>query len=401
MRSYVTLDNCADPLLHFAMVKNNVGLAPLSTADAQWKEVRPDTAGWLSATGYFFGRELRKTLNVPVGIINDNWGGTPAQAWMSRGALEANPDFKHYLDEEAAYAESYPRMLDNFNAKQASYLASKAAGTVGTAPAKPDEPAKWKAGAAHLYNGMIAPVIPYGIKGAIWYQGESNAGRAFEYRTLFPALIADWRKNWGEGEFPFLYVQLAPTYAISPKPVDGSGWAEIREAQRLTLATVPNTAMAVITDVGDQNTVHPKRKEPVGHRLALAARALVYMENTECTGPVLRGASVDGSKIRVSFTHAQGLHAIEVHDVADNGPMLAGADKLAGFEIAGADRKYHAADAAIDGTSVVVSSPDVPTPVAVRYAWANYPVANLSNGAGLPASPFKTDDWPWSTQPKP
>jgi len=353
-------------------------------------------------------------LNVPVGLIHDDYGGTPAQAWTSRDALEAVPILKHYVVEEAAYPSQYPALLDAYNTKKAVFLqakakydidaaAAKAAGTPAPTP-PPSAPysvppyEKWPAGAAHLYNGMVAPVIPYGIRGVIWYQGESNNGRGYEYKTLFPTLINDWRKNWGQGAFPFLFVQLAPTYTIHP-PYENYSWVDVREAQRLTLSVEPNTAMVVTTDIGDSTTVHPTRKEPVGHRLALAARALVYGEPLEYTGPMLGAVSIEGAKISVSFTHADGLHSIAVHDAADDGTLVAPADRLAGFEIAGSDHKYHAADAVILGSSVIVSSPDVPAPVAVRYGWANYPIANLSNNAGLPASPFKTDEWRWASQP--
>ncbi|MGO8671754.1 MAG: sialate O-acetylesterase [Capsulimonadaceae bacterium] len=400
----------ADPLLHFIKIDHTVGLTPQTWVNGQWKEATVDTVPHLTAVGYFFGRDLRKALNVPVGLIDDDWGGTPAQAWTSRPALTANPALAHYLDEESDYEENYPKLLDTFNDAQAKYLADKAtydsevaAGTKGltapTAPHTPDPPDRWPNGASHLYNGMIAPVIPYAIRGAIWYQGESNTGNAYDYKTLFPAMITDWRKNWGEGDFPFLFVQLAPYTGIRPSPVDGSWWAELREAQRLTLAAVPNAGMAVITDLGDQNDVHPRRKEPVGDRLALAARALVYRQRIAYTGPVLAGIKIEGGAVRVKFSHAKGLHAVTVHDSTDDGPLVASADKLVGFEVAGSDRKYHAANATIDGASVVVSSPDVTVPVAVRYGWADYPVANLSNNANLPASPFKTDDWPWTTEP--
>lgn len=408
------LAKCADPLLHFAKVANTVALSPQSTVQAAWSETTPETARGLTAVGYFFGRQLRKALNVPVGLINDNWGGTPAQAWMSRAALEANPDFKHHLDEEVAYPDQYNKLLERYQAAQArfveaktKYTADAAAATAAGAPA-PTPPVAPRApipydknpyGAMHLYNGMLAPVIPYGIKGAIWYQGESNAGLAYEYKTLFPAMITDWRKNWGEGDFPFLFVQLAPFQAISSTAVDHSDWAELRESQRLTLTALPNTGMAVITDEGAIGTIHPKRKEPVGVRLSLIALAQTYGKSIEYSGPVLDSATVEGSKIRVNFTHANRMHAIQIVDALDDGALIASADKLVGFEIAGADKKYYAASALIDGSSVVVSSASVAAPVAVRYGWAKYPVANLSNGAGLPASPFTTDNWDWSTKP--
>jgi sialate O-acetylesterase len=240
--------------------------------------------------------------------------------------------------------------------------------------------------ATTLYNGMIAPLIPYAIKGAIWYQGESNAGRAFEYRTLLPAMIKNWRADWKLGDFPFLIVQLAPFQKIEAEPQE-SAWAELREAQLLTTKKVPNTAIAVITDVGDEKDIHPKWKAPVGERLALAARALANGEKIVYSGPVYRTMKVDGKKVILSFDHVgTGL-------VAKGGPLL-------GFTIAGQDRRFHRAEAEIHDDKVVVFSERVDRPVAVRFGWANYPVVNLWNKEGLPASPFRTDDFPMITDPR-
>lgn len=235
-----------------------------------------------------------------------------------------------------------------------------------------------------LYNAMIAPLVPYAIRGAIWYQGESNAGRAYQYRTLFPLLIKDWRARWGQGDFPFLFVQLANYQPVAPEPGDND-WAELREAQTMTLA-LPNTGMAVTIDIGDANDIHPGNKQEVGNRLALNARHLVYSENIAYSGPIYKSMKIEGNRIRLFFDHAQ------------DGLMSKGGDKLHGFAIAGADRKFVWADAVIDGQTVMVSSPQITQPVAVRYAWAINPVCNLYNRAGLPASPFRTDTWPEITR---
>lgn len=234
-----------------------------------------------------------------------------------------------------------------------------------------------------LYNAMIHPLVPYSIRGAIWYQGENNASRAYQYRELFPLVIENWRKDWGQ-DFPFYFVQLANFMQVSPNPVD-SDWAELREAQERTLS-VANTGMAVIIDKGDANDIHPKDKQAVGHRLALVARAKTYGEQIPYSGPVYRSYQVDGDKIILSFDHT------------DGGLKSSDGKALQGFAIAGRDHKFHWAKAEIQGDKIVVSSPDVPYPVAVRYAWANNPVCNLYNGAGLPASPFRTDDWKGVTQ---
>jgi sialate O-acetylesterase len=220
-----------------------------------------------------------------------------------------------------------------------------------------------------LYNAMIAPLLPYAIRGVIWYQGEANVGRERQYRSLFPALIADWRRAWGEGDFPFLFVQIAPFSGNTP---------EIREAQLLTLEHTTNTAMAVTIDCGDANDIHPAHKQPMGARLSLAARALAYGEKIEYSGPIFASMKIDGANAILSFTHL-------------GGGLVAKDGELKGFTIAGADKVFHLAQAKIVGKTVVVSSPEVSQPVAVRYGWANVPEGNLFNRAGLPASPFRTD----------
>ena len=232
-----------------------------------------------------------------------------------------------------------------------------------------------------LYNGMIAPLLPFGIKGALWYQGEYNADRGKQYRTLLPMLIKDWRGRWGLGNFPFLIVQL-PNFGRTPDQPAQSNWAELREAQLLTAATVPDTGLAVTIDLGEPDNIHPRAKQEVGRRLALAAEALVYGQKIEASGPLYQSMTVEGSAIRLHFTHLGG------------GLVAKGSDKLTGFAIAGADGKFAWADARIDGPTVVVSSPSVTAPTAVRYAWADSPICNLYNGAGLPASPFRTDTDP-------
>lgn len=238
-----------------------------------------------------------------------------------------------------------------------------------------------------LYNAMIAPAVPYAIRGAIWYQGESNASKAYEYRTLFPAMIQAWREKWGQGDFPFYFVQLANFMAPKPQPGD-SAWAELREAQTMTLA-LPNTGMAVIIDIGEEKDIHPKNKQDVGKRLALNALALTYGQKLEYAGPMYKGMAVEDGKVRVSFDHA------------GSGLAARGDGKLKGFAVCGADRVFVWADAVIDGSSVIVSSPSVKAPVAVRYDWADNPDGTLCNRDGLPASPFRTDRFPGMTEPSP
>ncbi|MBN1358947.1 MAG: hypothetical protein JW993_00060 [Sedimentisphaerales bacterium] len=234
-----------------------------------------------------------------------------------------------------------------------------------------------------LYNGMIAPITPYHIRGAIWYQGESNADRAFQYRELFPTMIKCWWSSWGQGEFPFLFVQLANYMAAKPDPGE-SAWAELREAQLMTLQ-LPRTGMATIIDIGEANDIHPRNKQDVGKRLALWALAECYGRRTAYSGPLYESMTIQGNKIVLRFKHT------------DNGLVAKGGAPLKGFAIAGTDRQFVWADAKIEGNTIVVSSDKVPAPVAVRYAWADNPVCNLYNGAGLPASPFRTDTWPGVT----
>ena len=232
-----------------------------------------------------------------------------------------------------------------------------------------------------LYNAMIAPIVPFAIRGAIWYQGESNAGRAYQYRTLFPLMIRNWRSAWGH-DFPFYFVQLANWHANKAEP-DESDWAELREAQTMTLRE-PQTGMAVTIDIGDENDIHPRNKLDVGRRLAAWALAGTYDQKVVPSGPLYDSFKIDGDKIRIRFKHGAGLKA------SDGGP-------LKGFAIAGEDRRFVWAEARVDGDTVIVSSPKVMKPVAVRYGWADNPIANLYNSAGFPASPFRTDDWPGIT----
>ncbi len=321
----------ADPMLRLFTVPQSDRVKPI---EAEWRECRPETVANFSGVGYFFGRDLRSSLKVPVGLISSCVGGTPAEAWTSREALRADPDLNYML-------KSPPR----------------------TGKGRP----------ACLYNAMIAPLQPYGIRGVIWYQGEANSDRPMEYRNLFPTMINNWREAWGQGNFPFLFAQLAP-YAAKDRQ-----WPETCEAQLLTSLTVPNTAMAVINDVGEENDIHPKKKEPVGHRLALAARALVYGEQIEYSGPVIKDMKIEGDKAILSFDHV-------------DGGLVARDGKLSDFTIAGADGKFVPAQAEIRRErGIVVWSPGVPNPVAVRYGWSNWMVGSLFNKAGLPASSFRTD----------
>jgi sialate O-acetylesterase len=390
-------------MIRLFTVPHRTGFVPRRSLQGAWKECGPDTVRNFTAVGYFFGRDVQKALGVPVGLIETSWGGTLCEAWTSRRALEQHPDFKHlpaidtqawerYAQSLRKYEQERQRSEDaiaeteggkspgNARRKSASDRATKSAKQASRPAQPPVNPAYDPNVASSLYNGMLAPLIPYGIRGAIWYQGESNAGRAHQYRTLFPNMIRNWREDWGQGDFPFLFVQLAPWMEIVKEPQE-SAWAELREAQLLTSLHVPHTGIATITDVGDEKDIHPRQKEPVGARLALAALAIAYGRPVVYSGPVYEAMKVDGGKAILTFKHVGGGL------VAKDGP-------LTGFAIAGDDRKFTNARAEIRGSEVIAWSPKVSQPVAVRYGWANYPLGNLWNKDGLPASPFRTDDFP-------
>jgi len=391
------------PKIRMFTVAKNTSMRPLSEAKSSWVECSPETVGKFSAVGYFFARELYQKLGIPVGMIHSSWGGTPAQAWTSIEGLAKDPALKDYLDPANAALANYPAAMATYPAKLAEFKTAKETWeeTVGKphqlalktwteksakaqqtgqapppkpeatskAPAPPMSPEGNQNKETTLFNAMLNPLIPYAIKGAIWYQGESNASQSKLYQSLFPAMIADWRTRWKQGDFPFIFVQIAPFNGQPP---------EIREAQFLTLSKSPNTAMAVTTDVGDAKDIHPTRKEPVGQRLALAARALAYGEKIEYSGPLYQSMDVSGAEAVLSFTHT-------------GGGLLAKDGELKGFTIAGADGKFVPATAKIQGANVLVTAAGVTDPKAVRYGWENVPDVNLFNKEGLPASPFRSD----------
>ena len=527
------------PAIRFFRFPHTVSTQPTKEflKGGKWEICTPENAPVFSAVAYYFAREILQKENVPVGIIQNAWGGMPAEAFTSEVTLKGDPDFAPLLEmKRNAVADKQTRqkyekaladwqdknlvkdpgnkgfekgwakpdfddtawktmnlpskwekqglkidgavwlrrtidipadwqgkdltlylgIIDDFDT---TYFNDKQVGAIGrenpfawaterkyTIPAKLVKPGKatvavrvfdqWAEGGfndssmklaqgddarplagewryeiehsvaqpdplpmppavppsmtspnmpSNLFNGQVNPVIPYAIRGVIWYQGESNADRAEQYRKLFPAMIGDWRKHWNQGDFPFLFVQLANFGNWRPRPKDpaDSTWAELREAQLMTLKKSPNTAMAVTIDIGDSADIHPKNKQDVGKRLALGALKLAYGKDVQHAGPLYDSMKIAGDKIRITFTHADGL-------TARDGPPK-------GFQIAGQDKKWVWADATIEGNQVVVSSKDIPSPVAVRYGWQDDPVVNLYNAAGLPASPFRTDDWPIST----
>lgn len=503
-----------------------VPMDDITVAANGWQVCSPETVADFSAVGYFFGRDIHTSQNVPIGLINTSWGGTIIETWTSGESLTTMPDYKDeivsvsklpttkedrekfFLANVEIWKDKITQIDKGFEGKEpvwtsldmndGSWEQMKVPGLMQEQGLKGfngivwfrkviDIPAKWegkeltlnlgavddndftyfngvqightegwmenrsykipaklvKRGKAvvsvrvmdtggsggiwgspenvyiqrtasdrqllagewkykvsldikdipnmpvnlsgepnvptFLFNAMLKPLIPYDIKGAIWYQGESNAGEAYQYRELMPLMITDWRKQWGY-DFPFYMVQLASFTQIQTQPVE-STWAELREAQTRTAMTLANTGMAVAIDIGEELDIHPKNKQDVGKRLALAARAQTYGEKIPYSGPVYHRYKVEGNKIRIFFLNT------------DNGLKTKNNEPLKGFTIAGLDHKFYWADAVINGNTIVVSSPEVDFPVAVRYAWADYPICNLYNGADLPASPFRTDDW--------
>jgi len=363
---------------HFRVVFHTA-LEPSDTIGGRWDVCSPQLASKFTAVGYFFGRELHQDLKIPIGLLNASVGGTPAEAWTSKEALESAPDLKPILDRAAGMAGAHPKHKEDFEKALEKWKADaeRARAEGKPEPQKPRPPVDPQ-GASALYNGMIAPLVPFAFKGVIWYQGEANVDRAFQYRKIFPTLIQDWRKRWGADAFPFLFVQLPNYKARNPNPAESS-WAELREAQVQALA-LPKTGMAVAIDIGEEKDIHPKNKQDVGKRLALVAQHIAYGKDLVYSGPTYDSMTMEGNAIRIKFKHV-------------GGGLEAKGGELKGFAIAGEDKKFAWAAAKIDGESVVVSSDKVARPVAVRYAWADNPGCNLYNKEGLPASPFRTDDW--------
>lgn len=524
------IENANYPNIRLLRLKQKTSYLPIEDIEVVengWQACSPKTVENFSATAYFFGRDLFQNLNVPIGLINTSWGGTPAESWASAESLTMMPEYEERVKnfsqpskEKKEQEKAVQKKIDDWNKNvllkdfgmkdnvaiaaqnnfndnnwqttlipgyweesglpdfdgfvwyrktikipknwegnnlilslgeidddDITYFNGKEIGkTAGynrkrryTIPSNLvkrgnatisvrvmdivgpggfyGEPEKmyiapenketmkmnlngeWKYKVAvdmkdvgpylrpisplnahnptSIYNAMIAPLVSYRIKGAIWYQGESNVGRASEYRTLFPLMIDDWRRKWGY-EFPFYFVQLANLTKTQDEPGE-SAWAELREAQLMTLH-LANTGMAVIIDIGDANDIHPKNKQDVGKRLALQAREKTYKQNIVGSGPIYESYKIENGKIRIYFQ-------------PNKLKLISKNSDLKGFSIAGPDKKFYWAEAKIDGNEVVVSSPDVKFPIAVRYAWADNPICNLYNEAGLPASPFRTDDW--------
>ena len=346
-----------------------------------WRTATPKTAGDFSAVGYFFAQAMAEKLKVPIGIINSSWGGTPIESWLTKSELKKSSAWPRFDAEWQAALKEFPQKLAEYPTLDVAWRkADDAALAAGKRNLLPWPHPPVGPGTAYapggLFNGMILPLAPYALRGVLLYQGESNIDQPVEYRELFPAMIRSWRAAWPQGDFPFFFVQI-PNYADGEP--NGRKWAALREAQESALK-LPATAMAVTIDVGDPDDIHPKNKRPVGERLALIALHQIHDQRAlEWTGPTVQSVQPAGTAIRVKFTHADGL--------------TSHTKPVAGFEVAGADKVFHSATARIEGDSVLVSAAGVSAPIAVRYAWTNSPAVSLYNGAGLPAGPFRTDDW--------
>ena len=356
----------------------NVGTQePKWSHDAhKWMVCTPETVGNFSAVGYFFGRQLQETLDVPVDLINNAWGGSACEAWVRRDLLAKDEKYKPMMDRwagmEAQFAElsAKEKDLTEDQKKQLNGLRGPMGGN-----SRP----------ANIYNGVLVSHLGYGIKGAIWYQGESNAGRAYQYRDLFPLMIQNWRDDWAQGDFPFYWVQLADFQGERPEPGE-SDWAELREAQTMTMSRLPNTGEAVIIDIGEGKDIHPMNKVDVGRRLARWALAKDY------------GVKISFHSPQYKSMEKQGTRAVLTFDHVDGGWRPFDVNEPRGFAIAGADKKFVWASARIlpDG-KIEVWSDKVPEPESIRYGWASNPVVNMYSKAGLPLTPFRTDDWPGVT----
>ncbi len=346
------------PRIRLFTVPRRAIATPQTDVRGQWSVCGPKTVGNFSAVAYYFGRELQPHVDRPIGLIHTSWGGSKIEAWTSAEAFEADKMLAPVL---AEWAQDQPLKLNNQSP-------------------------------TCLYNGMIHPLLGFAVKGAIWYQGESNAKRGSPalYQEQVKVLVADWRKHFGS-DFAFIQVQLANYMQRATEPTD-TGWARLRESQRLAALGDDKIGMAVVIDAGEADNIHPKDKQTVGKRLALQARKIAYGQDVVASGPMFKSMAVEGDKVRLTFDSVGGGLAAGVDGKAD---------KLAGFAVAGEDQAFHWAEAVIEpstgsgrvGDAVVLHSDAVARPVAVRYAWANNPACNLYNKQGLPASPFRTDDW--------
>jgi sialate O-acetylesterase len=360
---------------------------PLLTTESKWAVCTPQSAADFSAVGYFFGKKLQEEIGVPIGLIGNAWGGMPAESYTPLEVLKSTEAGKAFVGRWEEEMARYPQAKAKHEADVAAW--EKAApGPDGKKPGRPWPPAGPDApqGPGNLWNGMVTPIVGYGIKGAIWYQGESNAGRAYVYRDVMKTMIESWRKNWEQNDFPFLIVQLSSWQAKQTDPNKPGDWPELRDSQAWVSEHVPHTGLAVTTDVGDEKDIHPRDKLTVGLRLAAIALHDVYDQHVVAAGPELEKVETKGDHL---VLHFKGDPKLELKN-----------DGTRGFVIAGDDKQWHFATASIEDGKLVVKSDEVKEPKYVRYNWANFAEGRLYNDAGFPAAPFRSDDFPLMTKGK-
>lgn len=381
------------PQIRLFNVSRQVAFKHAAPPLGRWLVCSPQTVKEFSAAGYYFGVELEKELRVPIGLINSSYGGSQAESWTPVEYLLASDDLRPTVERTKIWDEERPRVRVEYDGAIKKWRAEAdkavAAGArPSPSPAVPDALREYRI-ASSIYNGMVAPLIPFNLRGAIWYQGESNEARAQQYEVLLPTMIRAWRERWGQDNFPFGIVQLPNYRAQKPEPAD-EAWSHVREAQRRTALNTANTGLIVTIDIGEARDIHPKNKLEVGKRMARWALVDVYGRKLTKSGPIFREAKIEGSKIVVKF------------DESGAGLKIRDSDQLDEFAIAGADHKWYWANAKITGKDAIeVWSDVVPQPVAIRYAFNNNPRhPNLTNETGLPAAPFRTDNWPGPTDGK-
>lgn len=385
----LAIQSAKHPTIRLLTIENAGVQQPIQDFEGAWQVCAPETIADFSAVGYHFGQQLQAILDVPIGLIDNAWGGSSAEAWVQRERLAADDTNYGPLMQRWAETEANAELSESYAAYEAALLywqaaqikAKQAGEEVPRQPDRPNNQMVTQHRPGNLFQGRVEPIMPYAIRGVIWYQGESNASRAYQYRNLFPLMIQNWRDAWGQGDFPFYWVQLADFKDVVDGPSQ-SDWAELREAQTMTIDALPNTGQAVIIDLGEADDIHPRNKLEVGKRLARLALAHDYGIEIPAHSPRYESLEIQDGKAIVTFgTDGGKLRTVDGRE-------------LKGFTIAGEDQQWHAAQAKLDGDQrVIVWSNQVASPVAVRYAWADNPVCNLFNTAGLPATPFRTDDW--------
>ena len=375
-----------DPNLRLISVPQVASQEPLNDFDGRWESCTPETVRSFSAVGYYYGRQLQQTLGIPVGLIDNAWGGSAAEAWVPLEDLEKAGVYGELLKDWDEKIAEYSRTAKVGQERYQQRLATWQANKKGPRPRPPKNLIESNKRPANLYNGVLHPVIGYTLQGVIWYQGEANASRAYQYRHLFPLMIQTWRTRWGQGDFPFYWVQLADFRAETQVPGD-SDWAELREAQTMAMSKLPNTGQAVIVDLGESADIHPRNKQDVAKRLARWPLAKQYGFDIAFQSPLYRSVTFSNGKANVVFDHVgRGLDTFDIKE-----PL--------GFTVAGADQRFVTAEARIIGKNVVeVWSPEVAQPVSVRFGWADNPVRNLQSFDGLPVTPFRTDQWTGVTE---